>query len=136
MPPNHPKPPVPRRRSEIVCVVDDFEPLRHTLLRLLSNALIQARGFPSALHALRFLEHHEAAVVVSDYSMAGPDGGRLLALVRDRWPLSRRVLLTGNPWALSVEAREAAHRIVGKGAAVDETLDAIRAEIEEWRRAG
>jgi FixJ family two-component response regulator len=133
--PNHPKP-AQRQRSELVVVVDDFEPLRHALLRFLSNAYIQARGFPSALHAQRFLEHHEAAVVVADYSMAGPDGGRLLALVRDQYPMTRRVLLTGNPWALSVEAREAAHRIIGKGESTNEAIDAIRAEIEEWRRAG
>ena len=103
------------------------------LLRMLSSESIRARGCPSALHAQRFLERTEVSVIVSDYKMAGPDGGQLLAMVRDRWPATRRILLTGNPWGVSDEAKAAAHRVVGKGAAVDEALDAIREELEVWR---
>lgn len=137
MPPNLPKLPAASRASEgLVLLVDDFARLREVLLKTFSRAGIYARGCPSALHALRFLETFKVAVVVSDYQMAGPDGGRFLATVRERYPKARRILLTGNPWGLSAEAKAAAHQVIGKGASTDEVVAAIRFELEEWARGG
>lgn len=135
MHPNHPKQPGVRRDSDpLVLVVDDYALLRKVLLKILSLEGIFARGCPSALHAQRFLDTFEVAVVVSDYQMAGPDGGRFLALVRERWPETRRILMTGNPWRLSSEEKAVAHQVIGKGVETDSVMAAIRAELEEWRR--
>lgn len=49
----------------------------------------------SATRALTEMEEHPADVVVADMRMPGMDGAELLAHVRDRWPETIRIVLSG-----------------------------------------
>ena len=57
--------------------------------------MLTATGFDAAI-AVLVTEHVD--LVISDYRMPpGPNGLALLEAVRDRWPVVRRVLMSGEP---------------------------------------
>lgn len=79
-----------------ILLVDDDENLLASLHRLLRKRfeLDVAMGGPQALQAL---EHHGPyAVVMADMQMPGMNGVELLQKVRESWPRTIRLMLTGN----------------------------------------
>jgi CheY-like chemotaxis protein len=57
---------------------------------------IDAVVVTSGLHAIRKLERGSFDLVVADLEMPGLSGADLLLIVKERWPASRRILLTGH----------------------------------------
>ena len=103
-----------RERPRILCV--DDEPL---VLRSLAAALrkhfeiVPANG---AREALALLEREPGfRVVLSDYRMPGMDGGAFLALVRERFPMVIRMLLSGaGAESLALDDSDLVFRVLSK----------------------
>lgn len=79
-----------------VMIVDD-EPMVLTALRsfLELETGYRVLTFITAQQALDALAEEHVDVVVSDYMMPGMDGITFLRTVREKWPLTTRILLTG-----------------------------------------
>lgn len=78
----------------ILCV-DDEPHLLAALMRSLRGRYHVSLA-ASALDALRTLEADGPfAAIVSDFGMPGINGIELMRRVRDRWPETKRILLTG-----------------------------------------
>jgi len=126
-----------------VLFVDDEENILRSLKRGLIDEEFQCHFAIDGEEALELMEKWEIAVIVSDMRMPGMDGVQLLRKVRDCWPRTIRVVLSGyvqlvqvlmavnevgisgfltKPWRLEEEFRETIHR------ALDEY---IRVENEE-----
>lgn len=98
---------VPRK----ILVVDDEEGIRKLLERILQRLPkpppVDIQTASSAEDALDMLEQGRFHLVLTDFNMGGRDGIFLLATVRDRWPETSRILMTGYTDAeIEQDARE------------------------------
>jgi two-component system NtrC family sensor kinase len=84
-------------------VVDDDEHVRRALARVLRRARCRLLDASDARAALEILEREPVQVVVSDHRMPGMTGVELLRVVKERWPLVQRVLLTGQADSTAIE---------------------------------
>jgi DNA-binding NtrC family response regulator len=83
-----------RVRPRILCVDDDLFVLQSLAATLRKH--FEVISASSAAEALDLLEREPGLrVVVSDYRMPGMDGAALLAEVRERFPTTVRMLLSG-----------------------------------------
>jgi DNA-binding NtrC family response regulator len=57
---------------------------------------IQSVICANALSALQVLNVEKFDLIVSDFHMPGMDGGEFLMLASERWPRTRRILLSGH----------------------------------------
>jgi PAS domain S-box-containing protein len=78
-----------------VLFVDDEGLLLQCYVRLLRSVKANVIPVESAEEALRALESQRFDVVIADYSLPGMNGGQLLERVRDRWPATVRILISG-----------------------------------------
>lgn len=83
-----------------ILVVDDEAPIRDVVPRLIAIRLrsLGPMSFATAANAdeaLRYLEEHEVDLVLTDYRMPGRNGADLLTIVRERWPKTHRVMMSG-----------------------------------------
>ncbi len=81
--------------NHILLVVDDEEPIRRLLELTFSERPYRVLTASDGPTALRLLESHPVALVISDNRMPGMSGVELLREVYHRWPDCGRVLLTG-----------------------------------------
>jgi len=81
----------------LVLLVDDELAVLSALRRQLRDEPYGVFTAASAAQALALLRGGRVQVVVSDELMPGTNGSELLAEVRDRWPWTGRVILTGYP---------------------------------------
>ena len=78
----------------ILCV-DDEPNIVASLRRLFRGSGYQVRTANSGPEALALMEQEPVELVFSDMRMPGMNGAQLLAQIRQRWPRTTRVLLTG-----------------------------------------
>jgi EAL domain-containing protein (putative c-di-GMP-specific phosphodiesterase class I)/CheY-like chemotaxis protein len=78
-------------------VVDDDDPVRHTIARVLGAAGFTVDEADGGRSALARLGEERFDVVVTDISMPGMDGIRLLREIRTRDSHVQVILVTGNP---------------------------------------
>lgn len=78
----------------ILCV-DDEPNIVAALKRLFRGSGYQVRTATGGLEAIALLEEEPADLVFSDMRMPGMNGAQLLEQIRQRWPGTTRVLLTG-----------------------------------------
>jgi two-component system NtrC family sensor kinase len=91
-------------RRAVVLVVDDDEHIRRSLRRVLSRIDCTVLEAPESATALETLAREAVQVVISDYRMPGMDGVELLRVVKERYPGTQRVLLTGQADTSAIEA--------------------------------
>jgi len=84
----------PGRVWRILCV-DDEPNIVAALKRLFRGSGYQVSTATSAEDALVQLEQSPVDLVFSDMRMPGMDGAQLLEQIRNRWPATMRVMLTG-----------------------------------------
>jgi len=83
-------------RTAEVLVVDDDALVTRTLSYLLaSDGSLVAQLFNDPIAALEFLKKQRVDVVVADFLMPGMDGIQFLLKVRELWPTTSRIMLTG-----------------------------------------
>ncbi|MCC7012597.1 MAG: HD domain-containing protein [Planctomycetes bacterium] len=122
---------------EPVLFVDDTPEALEVIVRLFAgeHAIFTAASAEQALEMCR--THGPFAVVVSDYEMPGQRGAELLARVREGWPETVTMLLTGVVEVdVAVEALHAGgiFRFLEKPCPREVLAHALRDGIEEYRR--
>ena len=124
--------------SDRVLLVDDEPQILSALRRELASEPFEVMAVGDPREALAAIDRHEFALIVSDNVMPGGSGLDLLAAARDRWPLTRRLLLTG-----ATDANDAVtafndgtiHRFIRKPWVHLALIDLLRKEAEIYRTA-
>ena len=128
------------RRS--VLIVDDEEVVRRSCLRSLEGARCDVEAVPDGNQALRAMERAAFDLVMLDLRMPGTDGMTVLRTIKERWPESEVVVITGYP---SIESAKEAIRLgacdyLAKPLGPDEIIKAASSAMlhKEWalRRGG
>lgn len=85
----------PTERAPVLLLVDDEPSILASLRRLLRSEGYVLHTADSGAAALEVLQREPVDVVLSDMRMPGMSGAQLLEQVRQRWPTTMRLLLTG-----------------------------------------
>jgi DNA-binding NtrC family response regulator len=80
-----------------ILVVDDDETVRRSYLRSLGGAFRNVEAALDGDGALRAMEKQRFDVVLLDLRMPGKDGITVLRTMKQRWPESEVVVITGYP---------------------------------------
>lgn len=91
-----------------ILVVDDDRVVRQSYQRSLSGVHCSVRAALNAQEALKLMEDDPSDVVLVDIRMPGMDGIALIGKIKERWPESEVVVITGYP---SVESAKEAVRL-------------------------
>ncbi|MGO9137274.1 MAG: response regulator [Syntrophales bacterium] len=78
----------------ILCV-DDEENILSSLRRLLRGEDYRVMTAASAMEGLKVLEENEVHLIISDQRMSGMSGTQFFATVRDQFPETIRIILSG-----------------------------------------
>lgn len=79
-----------------ILIVDDEEAVRAGLVRSLHRPEYRVLSAASPAEALALLEREPVDLIVSDHLMPGMTGLEFLMVVRDRYPDTSRIMLTGH----------------------------------------
>ena len=91
-----------------ILVVDDDEVVRLSHLRSLTGANYNVESVWNGRDALRLMERHPFDVILLDLRMPGMDGMSVLKTIKEKWPESEVVIITGYP---SIETAKEAVRL-------------------------
>lgn len=87
--------------EDSILIVDDEPHVISALMRGLDEESYRIAGAPGGREALKLLAQHRYKVVISDEKMPGMDGAEFLGLVKEFYPETVRIMLTGHA---SIEA--------------------------------
>ena len=127
------------RNSNSILIVDDEPHVISALTRALAEEQYQIASAGGAHEALRLMEGHTFQVVISDERMPGMGGAEFLGLVKQRYPETVRIMLTGHA---SIEATMRAvntgeiYRFFTKPWDDVELQLALRGAVEKYRLEG
>jgi len=114
-----------------VLFVDDDPAILVTFPRMLRREPYEIVVAESAAKALAILDSRPVQVVVTDQQMPGMRGTELLERVHERYPLTVRMILTGEPGSSTViEVGRTVHHVLRKPASADEIKRAIASALE------
>ncbi|MBC3272306.1 response regulator [Pseudomonas sp. SWRI81] len=116
-----------------VLLVDDEESILNSLRRLLRGQPYDVLLATSGAQALEILAQQPVDLVMSDARMPNMDGASLLAQVRQRWPATMRIMLTGyaDPTAIIKAINDGQiHRYISKPWNDEELLVILRQSLE------
>jgi len=80
-----------------ILVVDDDETVRRSYLRSLQSVSCQVASASNGEEALQTMERNPFDVVLLDMRMPGLDGLSVLRTIKQKWPDSEVVIITGYP---------------------------------------
>ena len=80
-----------------ILIVDDDEVVRLSYLRSLSGSSCNVEAASSGEEALQSMEQAPVDVVLLDIRMPGMDGMSVLRTIKQKWPASEVVIITGYP---------------------------------------
>lgn len=119
-----------------VLIVDDEEVVRLSHLRSLAGAQCDAQVAWNGYEALRAMERRAFDVILLDLRMPDLDGMAVLKTIKEKWPDSEVVIITGYP---SIEsAKEAirlgAHNYLAKPVSPGEVVAAANGAVmqKKW----
>jgi len=95
-------------RKTKILVVDDKEIVRLSYFRSLASAHCNVEVVPGGMEALQAMEQCPADVVLLDLRMPGMDGMTVLKMIKQKWPETEVVVITGYP---TVETAKEAVRL-------------------------
>lgn len=127
-----PSAPLPAHRPTVL-LVDDEESILNSLRRLLRGQPYDVLLATSGAQALEILAQQPVNLVMSDARMPGMDGASLLAHVRERYPATARIMLTGyaDPAAIIKAINDGQiHRYISKPWHDEELLLILRQSLE------
>ncbi len=114
-----------------ILIVDDEEVVRRSHLRSLAVTGCHAEAASDGKEALQVMEQQPFDVVLLDLRMPGLDGMEVLKTLKERWPDSEVVVITGYPTIESAKeaVRLGAQNYIAKPVGPD---DVIKAANEAW----
>jgi len=120
-----------------ILIVDDEEVVRHSHLRSLADTGCHAEAAEDGHQALQVMEQHPFDVVLLDLSMPGLDGMDVLKTIKQRWPDSEVVIITGYPTIESAKeaVRLGAHNYIAKPVGPDDVIKAASEAMTQKRWA-
>ena len=80
-----------------ILIVDDEEVVRLSHLRSLEGSDCHAQAAEDGRQAIQVMEQNPADVILLDLRMPGLDGMDVLKTIKQRWPDSEVVVITGYP---------------------------------------
>ena len=80
-----------------ILIVDDDDAVRLSYLRSLAGARYSVQAAWDGTEALRAMEQQPFDVILLDLRMPGMDGMSVLKAIKERWPESEVVIITGYP---------------------------------------
>lgn len=87
--------------------------------------------FLSAAEALTAMEHIQFDIVISDMRMPGMNGARFLQIVKDKYPATIRIALSGfSDSELTLESTHATQQFIAKPADADAIVTTLKRVIE------
>jgi DNA-binding NtrC family response regulator len=109
-----------------VLVVDDDEVVRRSHLRSLCSIDCITQGALSGADALEAMERDPFDVVLLDLRMPGMDGMAVLEKIKEKWPESEVIVITGYPSIESAKeaVRRGAYDYIAKPVGPDEVISA------------
>jgi len=118
-----------------VLVVDDNEVVRRSHLRSLAGISCNAQGAWNGAEALKAMEQGRFDVVLLDLRMPGMDGMTVLRLIKEKWPDSEVIVITGYP---SIETAKEAVRLgafdyISKPVGPDDVIKATNGAVMQKR---
>ena len=84
-------------RKANILIVDDEEVVRLSFARTLSGQHCNVESAPSGIDALRMMREHSFDVVLLDLRLPGMDGLTVLKTIKEQWPESEVIIITGYP---------------------------------------
>lgn len=82
--------------QDLILLVDDEPNVANALTRALLDEPYEIRSAQGGEEALKVMEGERFKVVISDERMPGMGGAEFLSLVRERYPETVRIMLTGH----------------------------------------
>jgi DNA-binding NtrC family response regulator len=80
-----------------ILVIDDEEVVRLSYLRALSGVSRKVELVRNGKDALQLMGEHSFDVVLLDQRMPGMDGMEVLKAIKEKWPESEVIMITGYP---------------------------------------
>ena len=120
-----------------ILIVDDEEVVRLSHLRSLVGTNCDAQVADGGNEALRVMEQHPFDVILLDLRMPDLDGMDVLKIIKDRWPDSEVVVITGYPTIESAKeaVRLGAYDYLAKPVGPDDIVKAANDAIIQKRWA-
>jgi len=120
-----------------ILIVDDEEVVRRSHLRSLADTGCHAQAAEDGSEALRVMEKDPFDVVLLDLRMPGLDGMDVLKTIKERWPDSEVVVITGYPTIESAKeaVRLGAYNYIAKPVGPDDVIKAANDAINQKRWA-
>lgn len=119
-----------------ILIVDDEEVVRMSHLRTLEGPHCKVEAAWNGQEALRAMERHPFDVILLDLRMPDLDGMSVLKIIKERWPESQVVIITGYP---SIETAKEAVRLgaydyLAKPVGPDDVIKAANAAMlqKKW----
>lgn len=119
-----------------ILVVDDEDVVRRAYARILGDMDCDAQSAGDGEQALRAMEQQPFDVVLLDLRMPGAHGLEILKAIKERWPASEVVVITGFP---TVESARQAIRLgacdyLAKPADPEDVITAARSALrrKKW----
>jgi DNA-binding NtrC family response regulator len=120
-----------------ILIVDDEEVVRLSHLRSLASMNCNARVAEDGMRALEVMEEEAFDVILLDLRMPDLDGMELLRTVKQRWPDSEVVVITGYPTIESAKeaVRLGAYNYLAKPLCPDDLVKAANEAMTQKRWA-
>ena len=120
-----------------ILIVDDEEVVRLSHLRSLAAINCKARVAEDGAAALRAMEQHPFDVILLDLRMPDLDGMEVLKAIKQRWPDSEVIVITGYPSIESAKqaVRLGAHNYLAKPVGPDDVTKATDEAMTQKRWA-
>lgn len=120
-----------------ILVVDDEEVVRRSYVRTLASEHCNVKAVWNGTDALQVMEQQPFDVVLLDQRMPGMDGMAVLKTIKEKWPESEVIMITGYPAVES--AKEAvnlgAYDYLAKPVGPDEVINAANGAMLHKRWA-
>ena len=113
-----------------ILIVDDDEMVRYILKEVLSGAGYSVVEAESGEAAIQKLSEHALPLVLMDRFMPGMGGPEALRRIREQWPATRLVLLSGSPAGMEEEPQLERVRTFPKPFDNQELLRMVREELQ------
>lgn len=120
-----------------ILVVDDEEVVRLSHIRTLASVHCNVEVVRDGKEALLVMEQRPADVVLLDLRMPGMDGMSVLKMIKQRWPETEVVIITGYPNVDTAKeaVRLGAYDYLAKPVGPDEVINAANGAITQKKWA-